>query len=121
MTEPISAYLAHDVITVGRDFSLVVILEPIAGQTEAEVVTALGSGATVSAYVVDTDAAATAIVTATGAITSAADRKITISLTDTQTTSLTPGHYRWRVYVTTETGTALLWPVAMPPAIVRAA
>ena len=121
MTEPISASLSHDAIMVGRDFSLVVILEPIAGQTEAEVVTALGSGATVTALVVDTDAAATTIATATGAITSAADRKITITLTDTQTTGLTPGHYRWRVHVLTETGTGLLWPVDMPPAVVRAA
>ena len=108
--------LAHDTIVIGCDFALSVVIDPVDGQSEADVVTALGGGATATAVVLDTDGTTT-IATATAAIT-AATRTLAISLTDTITGALAAGSYLWRVRITTATG--LVWPVKMPRAEVRA-
>jgi hypothetical protein len=115
MTTAASAYLAHDTIVVGCDFSLSLIIEPISGQTEAEVITAL-TGASASAAVIDSDADGT-LASATASVT-AATRTLTITMTDTVTGALTAQHGLWRVRITTAAG--LVWPVRMPPALIRA-
>ena len=115
MTTAASGYLAHDEIVIGCDFARDVIVEPIAGQTSAQVVTAM-TGATAAAVVLDFDGT-TVLATATVAVT-AATRTLAISLTDTQTTALEAGEALWRVRITT--ATAAVWPVRMPPAQIRA-
>jgi hypothetical protein len=116
MTDVASVALYHDTIVIGCDFALAVVVDPIAGQSDADVVTALGGGATAAAVVLDTDGTTT-IATAAVAIT-AATRTLAITLTDTITAALAAGSYVWRVRITTAAG--MVWPVKMPRAVVRA-
>jgi hypothetical protein len=100
MTTAASASLAHDTIVIGCDFALAVIVEPIAGQSAAEVVTAMGAGASATASIVDFDAAS---------------RTITISMTDAVSFDALQGTFAWRVILTTSTAHgAAKWPVRMP-------
>jgi hypothetical protein len=110
-----SAYLAHDRVVIGCDLLLAVIVEPVTGQSAADVITAM-TGASASAVVVTLDGDST-IATASASVT-AATRTLTITMTDTVTSALTAQPGLWRVRITTADG--LVWPVKMPPALIRA-
>jgi hypothetical protein len=128
MTTASSARLGHDEIVVGCDFALDVILEPVAGQTAAEVSTALGVGCAAMVYLVDFDYAFDAEDPAETAIADLSEwaeldadtRTLSIAVDAATTTDLfeadgLAGTYAWRVVVTTSTGTGnLKWPVRMP-------
>lgn len=102
------AEFASTEITVGADFTRVVVVDPPddGTLTEGELATLL-IGATVTADLIDTDEDQTVILALTGALDSAANRKISFAATDTQTADLTPGTYLWRVTVTLSTGSVI--------------
>jgi hypothetical protein len=133
MTTAASARLGHDEIVVGCDLAFAVIIEPIAGQTAAEVTTALGAGADASVEIVDTNYdfgaegdAATAQVIADLSEYAEIDadaRTLTIAVDAETSGDLfdgVSGLYVWRIVVTTSTGTgALKWPLRMSRVAVR--
>jgi hypothetical protein len=90
-------------LTVGRDFICVWGVTPDPGlPADNDDVTTDLTGATVTAAIVDTDAAATAIVPDT-AITCTVDaptRAVVMTIGADDTDALVPGVYRWSVYVT---------------------
>jgi hypothetical protein len=114
-----SATVHPERITVGCDALVIVTITPPSGMTSAEVVTAL-TGATATAAIVDMDGSTSIVANGSiGKSITASTRKLEMTIADTITALLTPGVYRWSVYVTTSGGTA--WPVAMGDAQVFAA
>lgn len=97
--------LASDWIVRGRSYEQTVTLDPAPGKTNADVIAAL-TGATCTSRIVDTDGA-TQVTASVSASIDAANRSITLSITAANTSSLTPGRYRWDVYVTTSGGAAI--------------
>lgn len=88
-------------LTVGCDYRWVFQLTPPlnAPYSESDLATLLAT-ATVAASIVDSDQASTSILTLTGAVDDAPNRKIVVSATAAATAGLTPGIYRWKVRVT---------------------
>ena len=79
--------MALDSIVIGCDWSASILVTPTDGRTEADVVADL-TGATVSASL--HDANGDTLVVGTALVTSASNRKISLSLLAAATTSLQP-------------------------------
>lgn len=103
-----------DPITKGNDWIHVVTVTPTSGQVAADVTTAL-TGATVSARLVQKNG--TLVVAASAVVTSASDRTVTITLTDTQTATLSARRHYWDVEITTTGG--LIFPIELGSVAVR--
>jgi hypothetical protein len=102
--------MALDPIVNGATWRGVITVEPTSGQTNSDVTTALTS-ATITALIVDP--AGTTVVTASGVVTSAANRTVTITVSSVQSATLTSGAvYAWKVLVVTTTPET--FPLAVP-------
>lgn len=102
--------MALDPIVNGATWRGVITVEPTSGQTNADVTTAL-TGATITALIIDP--AGTTVVTATGTVTSAANRTVTITISAVNSALLTAGAvYAWKVLVVTTTPET--FPLAVP-------
>lgn len=102
--------MALDPIVNGATWRGVITVEPTSGQANADVTTAL-TGAAVTALIIDP--AGTTVVTATGVVTSAANRTVTITISTANTALLTAGAvYAWKVFVVTTTPET--FPLAIP-------
>lgn len=113
-----SAFVRPEDIVVGCDAIAIFEIVPPDGMTNAEVVTAL-TGATLTASIVDTDGS-TEVVAGASLIAEIDEgaRLVQLSMTAAVTAVLTPGVYRWNVYITTSGGS--VWPFAMREAQVYA-
>jgi hypothetical protein len=100
--------MALDKIIVGCDWVGTLTVTPTSGETASDVTTHL-TGASVAANLEDIDG--TVIATAAGAVVSAANRTVSLTLTDTITSGLTPGDYRWDARLTTSGG--MIYPIAI--------
>jgi len=102
--------MALDPIVNGATWRGVITVEPTSGQTNSDVTTALTS-ATITALIVDPSG--TTVVTASGVVTSAANRTVTITVSSVQSATLTAGAvYAWKVLVVTTTPET--FPLAVP-------
>jgi hypothetical protein len=102
--------MALDPIVNGATWRGVITVEPTGGQTNADVTTALTS-ATITALIIDP--AGSTVVTASGVVTSAANRTVTITVSSIQSATLTAGAvYAWKVLVVTTTPET--FPLAVP-------
>jgi hypothetical protein len=102
--------MALDPIVNGATWRGVITVEPTSGQTNADVTTALTS-ASITALIVDP--AGTTVVTASGVVTSAGNRTVTITVSSVQSATLTAGAvYAWKVLVVTTTPET--FPLAVP-------
>lgn len=100
-----------DPIVIGCDWHAVVTATPTDGETTMDVITQL-TGASVSAKLVTYDG--TVLLTVASAVVSdAAEREITLTLTDVETATLTARKALWDIRVTT--ASSLVYPLRMPP------
>jgi hypothetical protein len=107
-----SVQWARNRLTVGRDFSMTVEIDPPEGTALAnsDVVTML-TGATATAVLVDRAGTSVVANGSIGKTIDASARTLTLTIADTVMDSVSAGWVVWQVYVTASGGDE--WPIAI--------